>query len=38
MQQIDKQENLLNTAPRICYIVLTATGAGWAIYYCVIIE
>jgi len=28
---------LLHTAARFCF-VLAATGAGWAVYYCVIIE
>jgi len=28
---------LLYTTVRLCF-VLAATGAGWAVYYCVIVE
>lgn len=32
------EENILYTAPRLSIVVLTATGASWTGYYCVVVE
>lgn len=38
MQQIYELEHLLYTAPRVCSVVLAATGTSGAAYYGLIIE